>query len=46
MLEKIRQIGAAPQRIVSFGRDAAGELYLVGYEGMIYQIDFERAVFE
>jgi len=46
VLEKIRQIGAAPQRIVSFGRDAAGELYLVGYEGMIYQIDFERAVFE
>jgi len=42
----IRQIGTATQRIVSFGRDNDGGLYLVGYEGMIYKLDFEGAVFE
>ena len=46
VLKKVRQIGTAPQRIVSFGLDAQGGLYLVGYEGMIYKLDFERAVFE
>jgi glucose/arabinose dehydrogenase len=45
-LKSIRQIGAAPQRIVSFGRDAEGGLYVVGYEGMIYRLDFANAVFE
>jgi len=28
------------------GQDEAGEIYLVGYEGMIYRIDFSGAVFE
>jgi putative heme-binding domain-containing protein len=45
-LKRILQIGTAPQRIVSFGRDHVGELYLVGYEGMIYKIDFDGCVFE
>lgn len=43
VLKTIRQIGAAPQRIVSFGRDAQGELYVVGYEGMIYRMDLNEA---
>ncbi|MFO0915006.1 MAG: PQQ-dependent sugar dehydrogenase [Pirellulales bacterium] len=38
-LESCREIGQAPQRIVSFAIDQAGELYVVGYEGMIYRID-------
>ena len=46
VLKTVRQIATAPQRIVSFGQDAHGELYLVGYEGMIYKIDFDRAIFE
>jgi putative heme-binding domain-containing protein len=46
VLKKIWQIGTAPQPIVSFGRDHSGELYLVGYEGMIYKFDFDKAVFE
>ena len=46
VLKKIRQIGTAPQRIASFGQDERGELYLVGYEGTIYKIDFDQAVFE
>ncbi len=45
-LKTIRQIGIAPQRIVSFGTDLRGNIYVVGYEGMIYRIDFSPAVFE
>jgi len=46
VLKKVRQIGRAPQRIVSFGRGENGELFLVGYEGTIYKIDFNGAEFE
>jgi putative heme-binding domain-containing protein len=42
-LKTVRQIGLAPQRIVSFSRGPAGELYLVGYEGTIYRMELERA---
>ncbi len=45
-LKLARQIGIVPQRIVSFSEDEAGHLYAVGYEGMIYEIDFTEAVFE
>jgi putative heme-binding domain-containing protein len=45
-LKKIRQLAIAPQRIASFGRDEQGQLYLVGYEGMIYKLEFGGAVFE
>jgi glucose/arabinose dehydrogenase len=46
VLEKVRQIGRSPERIVSFGRDGQGELYVVGYEGTIYRVDFSHARFE
>ena len=42
----VRQIGTMPQRIVSFSEDEAGNLYGVGFEGMIYKIDFDDASFE
>jgi putative heme-binding domain-containing protein len=45
-LLQIRQLATAPQRVVSFGRDLKGELYLVGYEGMIYRIRLENSIFE
>jgi putative heme-binding domain-containing protein len=45
-LEKIRQLAVAPQRIASFGQDARGELFLVGYEGMIYHLELSGASFE
>jgi len=45
-LEKIRQLVVAPQRIASFGQDARGELFLVGYEGMIYHLELSGASFE
>ena len=46
VLKKVRQIGISPQRIVSFGQNEKGGLYLVGYEGMIYTMDFEGAIFD
>ena len=41
-----RQIGSIPQRLVSFGEDEAGNIYAVGYEGTIYQLDFTEARLE
>lgn len=46
VLKAARQIGVAPQRVVSFCEDEKGELYVVGYEGMISKIDFSDARFE
>jgi putative heme-binding domain-containing protein len=38
-LESVRQVAAAPERITSFARDEQGQLYVVGYEGMIFRLD-------
>lgn len=46
VLKAARQIGVVPQRLVSFSEDEAGNLYVVGYEGTIYHIDFADARFE
>ena len=45
-LKTARQIGLIPQRLVSFSEDEAGNLYAIGYDGMIYQLDFTEAHFE
>lgn len=45
-LKEAREIGLLPQRLVSFSEDEAGNIYAVGYEGTIYQIDFTEARFE
>ena len=46
-LTKIREIGTSPDKIVSFGIDPEGELYVVGYEtGRIFQLRLENSVFE
>jgi len=45
-LKTVRQIGVAQQGLVSFSEDEAGNLYVVGYEGTIYEIDFKEARFE
>lgn len=45
-LKKARQIGVAPQGLVSFSEDEAGNIYVVGYEGMIYRVDFSNAHFD
>jgi putative heme-binding domain-containing protein len=46
VLKSARQIGRVPQRLVSFSEDEAGNLYAIGYEGMVYQIDFTQAHFD
>jgi hypothetical protein len=46
ILKKARQIGTATQGLVSFSEDAAGNIYVLGYEGMIYRIDFSQGRFE
>jgi len=45
MLKDVWQIGMSPQNIASFGTDEVGEIYIVGYEGMIYKLDFSNAHF-
>jgi putative heme-binding domain-containing protein len=45
-LKTVRQIGVVPQGLVSFSEDEAGNLYVVGYEGMVYQLDFTNARFD
>ena len=45
-LLKLRKIGDSPEKIVSFGQDNEGELYLVGYQGTIYRLEFDNSVFE
>jgi len=45
-LQVVRQIGTAPQGIASFAMDERGEIYVVGYEGMVYEIDLSNANFE
>ena len=45
-LVAVRQLATAPERVVSFGQDLDGELYVVGYEGTIYRLRFGSARFE
>ena len=39
-LTEIRQLCLSPQPIASFGRDEAGTIYIVGYDGTLYKLDF------
>ena len=45
-LKTILQIGASPEGLCSFGTDEQGNIYAVGYTGMIYQLDFTGTAFE
>ncbi len=44
-LKSVWEIGTSPQFIASFGTDEQGNIYVVGYEGMVYKIDFEAGIF-
>jgi putative heme-binding domain-containing protein len=46
VLKTARQLGTVPQHLVSFGTDEAGNLYAVGYGGMIYRLDFSGSRFD
>jgi glucose/arabinose dehydrogenase len=45
-LKTVRQIGTVPQGLVSFARDEAGNLYVVGFEGTVYRVDFDGTRFD
>ena len=45
-LKTVRELAIAPEAFAAFATDEAGALYLVGYEGMIYQLDFSGTRFE
>jgi glucose/arabinose dehydrogenase len=45
-LAAVRQLATAPERVVSFGQDVEGELYVVGYEGTIYRLNFAKTRFD
>jgi hypothetical protein len=45
-LSGIWQLCTSPQEIASFARDQAGTLYLVGYQGTIFRLDFAPAAAE
>ena len=45
-LKTVRQLGRIPQGLVSFATDEAGNIYVVGYEGMVYQLDFTETRFD
>jgi len=45
-LKLVRRIGAVPQGLVSFAEDEAGNIYAVGFEGKIFQLDFTTTRFQ
>ena len=44
-LKSAWKIASSVQFIASFGTDEQGNIYVVGYEGMVYKIDFETGAF-
>ena len=46
VLKAVRQIGTAPQALTSFGTDEAGNIYTVGFDGMVCRLDFTGSNFD
>lgn len=42
----VRQIGTCPEKPCSFGMASDGEIFVVGYEGTIFRLRLDDAVFE
>lgn len=45
-LDVVRQLATCPESAVTFGIDEQGELYVIGYEGMIYKMDLSVTEFK
>lgn len=45
-LRTIRHLGDSPQPITAFTADEAGDLYVVGFQGMVYRLELAGAEFE
>jgi hypothetical protein len=46
VLQAVRQVGTSMQGVASFAIDDRGEIYVVGYEGMIYEVDLSGSNFD
>lgn len=42
-LKSLHEVGHCDEHIASFGTNAAGDIFLVGYEGTIFKLDFGEA---
>jgi len=42
----LRSVAESPEQISSFGIDADGELFVVGYQGTIFRVVLDESVFE
>jgi hypothetical protein len=45
-LNSIRQIATSPEAITAFSTDEQGNVYVVGRQGMVYQLDLSKAAFD
>ena len=45
-LKSVREIAQCPQNISSFATDDVGDIFVIGYEGMVYKLDFTNAKFD
>lgn len=45
-LSRIRQLATCPQAITAFAQDETGNLYVAGYQGMLYKLDLTTARFD
>lgn len=45
-LEHIREIGMLPQSVICFAPDEAGDLYVAGFQGMVYRLDLASSRFD
>jgi putative heme-binding domain-containing protein len=46
VLQTVRQLGMCPGWITSFGTDERGDIYAVGYAGMVYHLDLAGSKFD
>ncbi len=46
VLKTVRLLGRLPQALVSFSEDEFGNLYAIGYDGGIFQLDFSHSRFD
>jgi hypothetical protein len=45
-LKELKQIGVSPEGIVGFATDEDGRMFVVGYEGMVWEMDFTTSDFK
>ena len=46
VMKTIHQLAVAPQEITAFAVDDRGGVFAVGYQGMVYNLDFSGSAFD